>query len=302
MRQIHIGFLIASVAAFTAHVQGFEPGDTVVVVKEGVIHVEKAAPDKVWPGLVLKVETKRQGWIWVASSRAGWLDPALVAKQGDALAYFSKRISQLPKDSEALLGRGMVLHYQGDFAKALADFDAALALKPTVLGYRSRGLTHYAQKSLDKALADYDQALKLDSKDVATLNNRANVFLDQADYAKATADFEAALAIDPNDVLTNNNLAWLKAACPEEAFRDGKAAVELATKACELGRWRDAQGLDTLGAASAEAGNFEKAVAAAERALTLATAQEKPPIEARLALYKEKKPFREAGSVLKKAD
>lgn len=292
-------FLVAIVAP---SVLAFEAGDTVVVVKQGSIHVENAAPDNVWPGLVLRVETTRKGWIWVASSRAGWLDPALVIKQADAVAHFSKRLMQNANDSEALLARGMVWHYQGDFAKALADLDAAIKLRPSALAYRSRGLTHYAQQASDKALADYEQALVLDPKDIVTLNNRGNIYIDRGNFDAAIADFEKALKTDPDDLLTINNLAWLKATCPEEKFRDGAKAVELATKACELGRWRDAQGLDTLGAAYAEAANFEKAIHAAERAITIATAQEKPPIEMRLKLYQAGQPFREAGSVVKKAE
>jgi tetratricopeptide (TPR) repeat protein len=285
-------FLVGSVAAY-------EAGDIVVVMKPTAIHVEKAAPDKLWPGLVLRVEATRQQWLWVASARAGWLDPADVVKLADAVSHFSKRVTQNPKDAEAWLARGLVQHYQGDFAKALADIQYALTLSPSALAYRSRGLTYYAQKELDKALADYEQALKLDPKDVVALNNRANVWIDKGDYARALADFEAALGIEAEDVLTHNNLAWLKATCPDAKFRDGKKAIELATKACELARWRDAQGLDTLAAAHAEAGQFEKSIEAEERAIELATAQEKPQLEQRLKLYEAKQPYREEASALK---
>lgn len=291
--------LLTALPLFAAPAAAFEAGDVVVVVKPSSIHVEKGAPDKVWPGLVLRVEATRQQWVWVASARAGWLDPADVVKLADAVGHFSKRLTQNPKDAEAWLARGLVQHYQGDFAKALADIHYAVTLSPSALGYRSRGLTHYAQKQLDKALADYEQALKLEPKDVVTLNNRANVWIDKGDYAKALADFEAALAIDAEDVLTHNNLAWLKATCPDAKFRDGKQAVELATKACELARWRDAQGLDTLAAARAEAGEFDKALEAEKRAIELATAQEKPQLEQRLKLYEAKQPYREEASALK---
>ncbi len=61
------------------------------------------------------------------------------------------------------------------------------------------------------------------------------------------------------------------ATCPDEAYRDGAKAVESATKACELGGWKDADHLDTLAAALADAGEFAEAVRRQEEALGLLT-------------------------------
>ena len=66
--------------------------------------------------------------------------------------------------------------------------------------------------------------------------------------------------IYPEDSFTYNNLAWGLATCPEARLRDGKKAVEIATKACELSEWKDPNVVDTLAAACAEAGDFDNAV------------------------------------------
>ena len=50
------------------------------------------------------------------------------------------------------------------------------------------------------------------------------------------------------------------ATCPGEKLRNGKRAVESATRACELGKWKEIIYVDTLAAAYAEAGEFDKAV------------------------------------------
>ena len=56
-----------------------------------------------------------------------------------------------------------------------------------------------------------------------------------------------------------NNVAWFRATCPEAHFRNGKEAVELATLACTLDKWKDADQIDTPAAAYAEMGNFAEA-------------------------------------------
>ena len=76
-------------------------------------------------------------------------------------------------------------------------------------------------------------------------------------------------------------------------FRDGKRAVQTATKACELTYWKDAMILDTLAAAHAESADFESARKWQSKAIELLTdLSEKDDFKKRLKLYQENKPFR----------
>ena len=68
----------------------------------------------------------------------------------------------------------------------------------------------------------------------------------------------------------------------------------MATRACELTQWKNANDLDTLAAAYAEVGEFDEAVEWQEKAIQLTTdAERKQKHQDRLKLYKEKKPYRE---------
>jgi len=100
--------------------------------------------------------------------------------------------------------------------------------------------------------------------------------------------------LDPKYADAYNSAAWLLATCPAAEHRDGKKAVVSATRACELSEWKEAYNLDTLAAAYAEVGNFDKAVEWQEKANKLYTdADEWKKGEDRLKLYKDKKPYRE---------
>jgi tetratricopeptide (TPR) repeat protein len=112
------------------------------------------------------------------------------------------------------------------------------------------------------------------------------------------AEWQKTLAIDGDDGNALNNLAWVLATFPQDEIRNGKRAVELATKASALPGGESPMVLRTLAAAYAEGGDFPRAVSVAQRALDLATAQNNNSLAAtlrhELALYQANTPYREA--------
>ena len=91
-----------------------------------------------------------------------------------------------------------------------------------------------------------------------------------------------------------NSLAWLRATCPEADVRNGKEAVELALKACELSEWKDWRMIDTLAAAYAEQGDFDGAIKYQKQVLqTGKSSNEYDKIKRHLALYEQHTPYRE---------
>ena len=91
----------------------------------------------------------------------------------------------------------------------------------------------------------------------------------------------------------SNSMARFLAICPTEKYRDGKRAIDFATKACEFTNWKDGDFLDTLAAAYAEAGEFEKAVKWQLEAVDLAAKDDKADRESSQSriFYKSGKPF-----------
>jgi tetratricopeptide (TPR) repeat protein len=119
-------------------------------------------------------------------------------------------------------------------------------------------------------------------------------YLRRKEYVRAASSFEKSIEADPDYAPPLNNLAWFLATAPKKEMRDGKKAVELARKACELTEWGDAQYLDTLAAAYARANQFDEAVKWQEKAVDRMKSFDhyvRREAQERLRLYRNFKPF-----------
>ena len=137
-------------------------------------------------------------------------------------------------------------------------------------------------------------AIRLDPRHALAYGARGLARERLGQYERAIADDTEAIRLSPKDAEFHNGLAWLLATCPEGRFRDGPGAIQHATTACELTKWHDSCWLDTLAAAYAEAGKFDKAVEFQQRAVDLAMKPaDKEAYRGHLKLYQEGKPYRE---------
>jgi tetratricopeptide (TPR) repeat protein len=97
----------------------------------------------------------------------------------------------------------------------------------------------------------------------------------------------------PRSAYTRNALAWFLATCPDAAYRNGAEAVKYAQSACELSQWKDASDIDTLAAAHAEAGDFDRAIKYATQAVKLISPSDThaKEIKEHLALFQRKEAY-----------
>ena len=213
-----------------------------------------------------------------------------------ALADYDEAIRLKPNYTMAYVNRGNTWQAKKEFDRAILDYDQAIRLKPDhAMAYNNKGNALRAKKEFDAAIAEYDEAIRIDPKSAAAYNNRGSAWRAKGDHDRALADFETTIRVDPKFINGHNRRAWLWATCPDPKFRDGKKAIEAARRACELSDWKNAEFLDTLAAAQAEAGVFDQAVRWQQEAIKRqpANADNRKEFQDRLALYRDKKPYRE---------
>ncbi len=230
-------------------------------------------------------------WLWVGRA---WIRKTDVLTVEQALDYYTDEIRREPSGA-AFNARGNVWQEKGELDNAIKDHTEAIRLGPTDdAAYNNRGNAFSSRGEYDRAIQDYTEAIRLNPRSATKYFNRGNTFASKGEYDRAIQDYTEAMRLDTNEPMYCNALAWLQATCPDERYRNGHAAVEHATKACELSAWKDWNRLDTLAAAHAEAGDFKQAIRWQEKAIELATDEKaKSELRAHLELYKAGRPYHE---------
>lgn len=239
-------------------------------------------------------------------------------KYDKAIADFTTSLARKKNNAGVLNNRGQARYEKGDLSAAIVDFTAAVrADSKHYVALNNRALCHMDNEDFKAALKDLNSAIRLQKEYPEALNNRGIIHSRNGDYTAAIADFTAAIKIDERytDAYGNrafahrrqeqykaaltdlrtaiekaplqfepvNDLAWMLATTNEPSVRNGKEAVELATKACQMTQYKNWNTMDTLAAAYAAAGDFKSA------GQWIATAIEKAPENEKVELEKHSK-------------
>ena len=252
-----------------------------------------------------------------------------------AIRDYDKVIEMDPDNASAYVNRGFAYGNKGEHDRAIRDSDKAIELDPNnAEAYVNRGVAYGNKGEHERAIRDFDKAIQLDPNNTKAYVNRGFAYGNKGEHERAIGDFDKAIELDPNNALTHekigavlmrlgrakeavshyrqaldlrgdwpemmNNLAWILATHEDAQVRDGAEAIRLAERACQLTGFKVAVLQDTLAAAYAEAGQFEKAVETAESAIRLAHAASgeklSKKVRKRLQLYKADRPYREPSS------
>jgi tetratricopeptide (TPR) repeat protein len=181
-----------------------------------------------------------------------------------------------------------------NFGEAMSLFGKSLEANPKLVpSYIARGIIYMNTEDYDRAVSDLTKAIEINPKQSLPYYHRAQVFQKTRNYRRAVADYKKTIKMNAEFAPAYNNLAWLLSTVGAPDFHDGKGAVKLALKSCELSDWNEPGYLDTLAAAYARAGLFRKAVEWQKKALQFPSFEQKDEGRKRLALYEAGKVWTE---------
>lgn len=165
----------------------------------------------------------------------------------------------------AYVERGRAYVAQGDFAQAEEDLKRA-----EQRGVRSSELMaamadlNYKIGRYSEAKENIQKAIIMDSSVSSCYLMRGMIFYKSKDANQTIADLKYALELDSTNDEAKSMLAWVYAANPLAAYRNGEEALRLAK---ELYKRNHREYAEVLAAAYAETGDFDKAVEVLEEGI-----------------------------------
>lgn len=325
MRKAFLVCLFFFLVTFHVRAQDSWVGEVVMPKRNATLKVGSETVEN--DEAVYTVKQEQDGWLWTGN---GWIHESNAVRLADAPDYYTRVIRQFGRDAWAYNMRGVAWTNRGEYRNAIEDFSVALQmdrnnpstyanrgaawlqqgdydraardltqairLKPDhAAAYNNRGLARRFKGELDAAIEDFTEAIRLDPDYAAAYSNRGECRAQKREYQQALDDYAHAIEQESRFASPYALRARLWAACSEERFRDGAAAVESATTACELSGWKNPLYIATLAAAYAEAEEFDKAVKWQQKAIELAAENAPQEFQHRLELYKQKQPYRTTG-------
>ncbi len=164
-------------------------------------------------------------------------------------------------------------------------------------GWYNLGCEEQHLGKLDQAARDVTRSLALAPHDAEGWNTLGRIEDERNHPDAALTAYKASTTADPGYAQGWNNQAWIMATSRVASLRNGALAVTLAEKAVALTNGRIATNIDTLAAAQAEKGDFERAVSTERIALATAVANQDTgqfsPIRQHLEAFERHQPWRE---------
>ncbi|MFH0983226.1 MAG: sulfatase-like hydrolase/transferase [Planctomycetota bacterium] len=195
-----------------------------------------------------------------------------VGRLEDGQRMVLQAIALYPESADCFELLATILGMRGRFQPALEAAERALSFQPD--HERAPKTLAAAKAGLAQQQAEIEalrRRLEADPKEVEPRIKLSQLLVEAGLPAEAVSLLRDGLVQHPDDLGLSNALAWLLATSWKNELREGREAVRLALRVCEATGEREANYLDTLAVAYAEAGQFEHAVETGRKAVASAT-------------------------------
>ncbi len=209
-----------------------------------------------------------------------------------ALDHFESALQLQPGYPDPQVNMGIAHYRLGDYDKAIECYSAALASAPdNIFAHNNLSVTLLRLRRYKEAASHCREAIRGNPQYATAYKNLADALAGLGEDAEAVKNYLRALELNPGWVQAMQSAAWLLSVSADSLVRDPVRALPLAWEACEQTSHRDARCLDTLAAAYAAKGNFEKASEYAGKAAAVAGDALGAAIRCRLKLYRARRPY-----------
>ncbi|KPK01603.1 MAG: hypothetical protein AMK71_04965 [Nitrospira bacterium SG8_35_4] len=153
--------------------------------------------------------------------------------QGDiakALEQYQAALRINPEFADAYTNIGLLFRDMGMVQQALDNYLKALMLDPsTPVIHNNIGVAYEALGMLDKAIASFRESLRINSQQPGVYNNLGNAYAKKGKLDMAIQEYRKALQIQDNNADAYNNLgiAFARKGMPDEAIVYFRAALEI---------------------------------------------------------------------------
>jgi tetratricopeptide (TPR) repeat protein len=212
----------------------------------------------------------------------------------EARRYLTAAIALKPDFSEAYNNLGIVSHAEGKIDDAIGLYASATRIDPeNAEAEYNLGRALVARGATSEAVSHYLRSLAIKPDDAVTHASLASLLSSRQEIVRAVGHYRRALELDPGLPAALVDLAWILATSPVADIRSPLEAVRLAERAVQVTDNQNSTALDTLATAYAASGDFDRAIATAERALAVASVSGPhdlvEDIRTRLAGYKQQR-------------
>jgi tetratricopeptide (TPR) repeat protein len=234
-------------------------------------------------------------------------------KPDEALAEYQKSVAIYPDYALAQVSLAWALNNNGRVSEAIVHLEKAIQLEPqNGLAQDGLGELLFQLNRVSDAIPHLLKAVEIEPQITRFKDVLGRALSSSGHETDAVSNFLAtarsdpvrfgnfldAMQFDTNHVILINNLAWAFATNPDPKLRNGKYAVQLATRACEMTGYQTTIFVGTLAAAYAEDSRFDDAISTAQLACSLASASGRPELLKKnqdlLELFRSRQPYHES--------
>jgi len=189
------------------------------------------------------------------------------ASQGQwdrAITEYQTALRLKPEFSKTHYNLGVAYASQGQWDRAIAEYQTTLRLKPDYIeAHNNLGLAYASQGQWDRAIAEFQTALRLKPDYIKAHNNLGVAYASQGQWDRAIAEYQTALRLKPDYIEAHNDLglAYASQGQWDRAVAEYQTALRLKPEYAEAH--------NNLGVAYASQGLWDRAIAEYQTALRL---------------------------------